>query len=206
MNELSLFEDCGDINLKSTDEFYFNQKEFKNLILTNEAIKEKEFNKCRFVSCNFFKTKFISSEFEDCTFQSCDLSLASVTGSKFLSIFFKGSKSVGVDWRGVRKPSTFKFVDCKIDNSIFYKMDLRAVNILNCSAQNVDFIETDLSKAVFSNTDLLGSKFSNTNLSFADFSESFNYNIDPNNNKFKKTIFSMPDAVSLLNTFDIIIK
>lgn len=85
-------------------------------------------------------------------------------------------------------------------------MDLRSINIIKCSAQNVDFVETDLTKAVFTETDLSGSKFSRTNLSYADFSESINYNIDPNNNKLRKTVFSLPDAVSLLSTFDIIIK
>jgi uncharacterized protein YjbI with pentapeptide repeats len=206
MDDLSLFEDHDENRIHEFTEPYYREKEFKSLVLANGELRDKEFYKCRFVSCNFFKIKLISCEFEDCTFQSCDLSLASIAGSKFLSILFNGSKTVGVDWCGVRKPSTFKFVDSKIDNSIFYKMDLRAVNILNCSARNVDFAEADLTKAVFTNTDLSDSKFSHTNLSFADFSESINYNIDPNNNKLKKTIFSLPDAVSLLNNFDIIIK
>ena len=206
MDDLSLFEEQDESNLNSLKESFYNQKEFKNLILANGEIRDIEFNKCRFVSCNFFKTKFISCEFEDCTFQSCDLSLASLGGSKFLSILFKGSKSVGVNWCGIKKPYTFKFVDCKIDNGIFYRMNLRSINLTNCSAQNVDFVEADLNKAVFINTDLQGSKFSNTDLSFTDFSESFNYNIDPNNNKLKKTVFSLPDAISLLNNFDIIIK
>jgi uncharacterized protein YjbI with pentapeptide repeats len=206
MNDLSLFEDQNGNITDGLSRSYYTEKEFKNLVRANGQIKEKEFYKCRFVSCNFFKTKFISCEFEDCTFQSCDLSLASVAGSKFLCILFKGSKTAGVNWCEIRKPGTFKFVDSKIDDSIFYRMDLRSINIIKCSAQNVDFVEADLSKAIFSDTDLLGSKFSRTNLSYADFSESYNYNIDPNNNKLKKTVFSLPDAVSLLNTFDLIIK
>ena len=206
MADLSLFEDNDIKGLNELSDLYYKESEFKNIILANGELREKEFYKCRFTSCNFFKTKFIQCDFEACTFASCDLSLASVKSSKFLSAYFKDSKTVAVDWREIRKPSTFKFVNSKIDNSIFYKMDLRSINIINSSAQNVDFAEADLSKAVFANTNLAGSKFSFTNLAYADFSEAFNYNINPKDNKLKQTVFSMPDAVSLLSSFDIIIK
>jgi uncharacterized protein YjbI with pentapeptide repeats len=206
MNDLTLFEEQDEKRPVELNEAFYNDKEFRNLILTNKELKDKEFCKCRFISCNFFKFQFKSCEFENCTFQSCDLSLSRIAGSKFLDVTFKGSKTAGVDWREISKPSSFKFFDCKIDNSIFYRMDLRSINIIKCSAQNVDFVEADLTKAVFTNTDLSGSKFSRTNLSYADLSESLNYRIDPNNNKLKKTIFSLPDALSLLNSFDIIIK
>lgn len=205
MADLSLFEDGGtDKNTLSED--YYSEQEFKGLNFSGKEMREKEFYKCRFASCNFFKTKFIGCEFEDCTFAACDLSLAQVKGSKFLSIFFRDSKLAAIDWREIRKPCTFKFVDTRLDNSVFYKMDLRSINFINCSAQNVDFVEADLSKAVFTNTDLAGSKFSFTNLAYTDFSEAFNYNINPGENKLKKTVFSMPEAASLLNSFDLIIK
>jgi uncharacterized protein YjbI with pentapeptide repeats len=206
MNNLPLFEEQNKKKPDELNESFYSEKEFKNLVLCGTELKDKEFFKCRFVSCNFFKFEFISCEFENCTFKSCDLSLASVSGSKFLDVIFKDSKTVGVDWRKISKPSSFRFVECKIDNSIFYRMDLYSINIIKSSAKNVDFVEADLTKGVFTRTDLSNSKFSRTNLSFADFSEALNYSIDPNNNKLKKTIFSLPDAVSLLSSFDIIIK
>lgn len=206
MADLSLFEEQNKNELNKLTEPYYKETEFKGLDLANGELKGKEFYRCKFTSCNFFKVKFISCEFDNCTFAASDLSLSIVKGSKFLSTYFKDSKSVGIDWREVRRPSTFKFVNSKIDNNVFYKMDLRSINLINCSAQNVDFVEADLSKAVFTNTDLSGSRFSFTNLAYADFSEAFNYNINPKDNKLKKTVFSMPEAVSLLNDFDIIIK
>jgi uncharacterized protein YjbI with pentapeptide repeats len=206
MNELSLFVDQNENKSTELNESFYGEREFRNLVLTTKEIKDKEFYKCRFVSCNFFKFKFTSCEFERCTFQSCDLSLAIVAGSKFMDIIFTASKTVGVDWRKITIPCSLKFIDSKIDNSIFYRMNLHSINIIKCSAQNVDFVEADLTKAIFTSTDLSDSKFSNTNLSFADFSESTNYKIDPNKNKLKKTIFSLPELVSLLNSFDIIIK
>ena len=42
-----------------------------------------------------------------------------------------------------------------------------------------------------------------TNLSSADFSGAQNYQIDANENTIKKAIFSLPEALSLLSTFDI---
>jgi uncharacterized protein YjbI with pentapeptide repeats len=206
MKDLSLFEEQNKDKPTELNESFYKETEFRNLVLNTKDLKNKEFYKCRFVSCNLFKFKFTSCEFENCTFESCDLSLAVVAGSKFLDVIFKGSKTVGVDWREVSRPGSYKFIDCKIDNSIFYRMDLHSINIIKCSAQNVDFVETNLSRAVFTDTNFSGSKFSRSNLSYADFSESINYNIDPNNNKLKKTIFSLPEAVSLLSSFDIIIK
>jgi hypothetical protein len=48
--------------------------------------------------------------------------------------------------------------------------------------------------------------FLDTNLSYADFSKAVNYVIDPRANRLKKTVFSMPEAMSLLSAFDIILK
>ncbi len=48
--------------------------------------------------------------------------------------------------------------------------------------------------------------FLDTNLSYADFSKAVNYVIDPRANRLKKTVFSMPEAMSLFFAFDIILK
>ncbi|GAH27414.1 unnamed protein product, partial [marine sediment metagenome] len=52
-------------------------------------------------------------------------------------------------------------------------------------------------------TDFTKSLFIHTNLTKADFTESINYNIDPNQNEIKNAKFSFPEVVSLLNHFDI---
>ncbi len=187
------------------DSFYEDQ-EFNNITLKEGILKDVEFFNCSFRSCDFFKLKLQSCEFEKCIFELCDLSLINMKNIKLLDVEFNNSKLVGVNWSGTVKPSNYNFNNCKLDDSIFYKLDIHSIKIVNCSAKNSDFIEADLSRGVFTNTDFEGSKFYRTNLSLTDFSQAYNYNIDPNNNKLKKTIFSLPDAVSLLNVFDIVIK
>ena len=73
-------------------------------------------------------------------------------------------------------------------------------------AREVDFTGTNLTRANLGKTDFLGSRFADTDLRYADLSKAVNYAIDPTTNRLKKTVFSMPEAVSLLSAFDIILK
>ena len=85
-------------------------------------------------------------------------------------------------------------------------MDLRSIEIISCEARNLDFEKTNLSKAKLTDTDLLNTTFSNTNLSFVDFTDAKNYRIDPTKNNIRKAKFSLPDAIALLDQWDIEIK
>jgi uncharacterized protein YjbI with pentapeptide repeats len=82
-------------------------------------------------------------------------------------------------------------------------MKLKGTKFVNCKIIECDFVDSDLSNADFSFSDLSGSSFNKTNLSFANFCNSKNYLINPNENFFHKTKFSLPEAVSLLGAFDI---
>ena len=70
----------------------------------------------------------------------------------------------------------------------------------------VDFMETDLTQAVFDHCNLRLAVFMNTNLSQADFLTSYDYVIDPEKNKIKKAIFSLEGVKGLLTKYDIRIK
>ncbi len=50
---------------------------------------------------------------------------------------------------------------------------------------------------------ILYTNFKNTNLSFASFKNATNYSIDPNQNFLRKTKFSIPEVIGLLDAFDI---
>lgn len=173
---------------------------------TEKEVREIEFYKCRFTECNFFKTHFIDCEFENCSFEKCDLSLIGLSGSRLLDVNFVDTKILGVDWTLLKKPYRFSFNKCKLDNSSFFRMELNSLNMIECSAREVDFIEANLTKMVFAYTDLYHSRFNGANLVLANFSNAINYSIDPNQCKLKKTIFTMPEAMSLLSAFDVVIK
>jgi uncharacterized protein YjbI with pentapeptide repeats len=78
--------------------------------------------------------------------------------------------------------------------------------ITNSEAKKVDFIETDLSNSDLSNTDFEKSIFSKTNLFKTNLVGSKNYYIDTRNNNLKKARFSLPEALDLLNSLEIVIE
>ncbi|HUW94716.1 MAG TPA: pentapeptide repeat-containing protein, partial [Anaerolineae bacterium] len=97
------------------------------------------------------------------------------------------------------------FVGCAISHSTFMGLTLPRMEVRDCVALDVDFREADLSKADFAGTDLSQSLFGNTNLSEADLSRARNYHIDPGQNTLKQARFSLPEAMSLLYSLDIIL-
>ena len=66
--------------------------------------------------------------------------------------------------------------------------------------------DADLQESDFSYSTLTGTLFGNTNLCKANFSNAEDYDINIQNNKIKKAIFSIPEVTSLLKHFDIVIK
>ena len=73
----------------------------------------------------------------------------------------------------------------------------------NSVLHELDFSETDLSSAIFEGCDLQRSIFSGTNLEKADLRTSYNYSIDPEQNRLKKAKFSLPGVIGLLDKHDI---
>jgi fluoroquinolone resistance protein len=175
-----------------------------------EQLVSSEFHDCTFVRCRLVETVFRSCRFLNCTFCDCDLSLAQVPDSVFSGTKFEGSRIVGVDWTradwsaiGLRGPIGFD--RCAISHSTFIGLKLRRIRIRNSVAVNVDFREADLSLADFAGTDLSESLFSSTDLTKADLSRARNYHIDPGRNVLKQAKFSLPEAMSLLYSMDIVL-
>ena len=84
--------------------------------------------------------------------------------------------------------------------------ELPKLELTECIAREVDFSGANLTKAAFTRADFLDSRFVDTNLSGADFSHASNYAINPTVNRLKKAIFTLPEAMSLLAAFDIVLK
>jgi uncharacterized protein YjbI with pentapeptide repeats len=98
-----------------------------------------------------------------------------------------------------------KFMDCSLDLSSFYKLQLKSTLFQNCSLKEVDFTETNLTKAKFKECDLLGAIFDNCNLEHTNFQTAINYSFDPERNRIKKAKFSYDGIGGLLDKYDIII-
>lgn len=193
------------------DKHSYENFSFKHVNGAGVNIELKEFENCKFLNCNFVGAVFKKCAFNNCTFENCNLSNVSVLGSKFPDTQFKKSKMIGIDWSkaGLSVPLKhldINFEECIIDFSNFADTNLTSGKIAWCSAKEANFNDANCVKMNFEKTDFEKSIFHNVNLTEATFEGARNYAINPANNKLKKTIFSLPDAVSLIKYLDIILK
>ena len=169
-------------------------------------ISEAEFSECVFKNCKFFEASFFDCTFENCKFENCDLASITIKYTSFQDVIFIDSKLTGIQWSDASIPLDVNFRRCLLNYSGFIGVDLRNSEILDCQLKEVDFTEANLTKANCSYSDFSGARFINTNLTHTDFTEATNYAIHPDGNKLHKTKFSLPEVISLLDVYDIIIK
>lgn len=98
------------------------------------------------------------------------------------------------------------FNNCIIDNASFYGTKIKATRFVKSYVKSVDFSNADLNTALFDDCDLLYSKFDNSTLEKVDFTTSYNYAIDMDANRVKKSKHLAQGAMGLLHKYDLIIK
>jgi uncharacterized protein YjbI with pentapeptide repeats len=192
--------------MKVEEDMIHENKVFDKLIYQEKVVKGRKFVDCTFKSCKMNMTSFNDCSFTDCVFDDCDLSLMKVRNSSFSRVEVKRCKAIGIHWFEARDPFSIRFVDSIISYSSFYGQAIKKAVIKNCVAKETDFTGTNLVAADLTDTDLDGAKFADTDLSGADLRGARNYSIDLHHNKIKKAKFALPEAVSLLHSFDIIIE
>lgn len=87
----------------------------------------------------------------------------------------------------------------------FSDLNMKNTSFKESKLKNNHFTNTILKGADFNRVDLSGTIFHDCDLSSADFSSSTEYDIDPRANKIKKAKFSLPEAIRLVQAFDITI-
>jgi uncharacterized protein YjbI with pentapeptide repeats len=177
-------------------------------INANEGLEivDTEFSECTFNSCKLFNISFFNCTFEDCEFENCDLASASIKHTTFRGVKFIDTKLTGIQWPEAAMPLDVNFKRCLLNYSGFIGVDLRNTKMIECQLKEADFTEANLSKTDCSYSDFSGARFINTNLTRANFTNATNYAIHPHGNKLCKTKFSLPEVLSLLDVFDIIIE
>lgn len=194
--------------LPSQTEFF--EQAFNNLRYQGGTIYEVEFIDCTFTKCTFAETAITGCAFNNCTFSECDLKLVELKGTSFTAAKFEGCNLIGINWALAAWDKagflrTIDFINCTLNYSAFVGLTLKEIIIRDCSAKEVDFAEVDLTKTDCRRTDFSKARFLHTNLTEADFSGASNYSIDVKLNTLKQTKFSLPEAVSLLQSLDIIL-
>jgi fluoroquinolone resistance protein len=188
----------------------FTGLRYKELALAHRELVASEFYDCQFIRCSLLEAVLRKCRFINCTFQNCDLSLGQFPETVWSGALFEDTKLLGINWTLASWPAAglgepLQFVRCALNHATFLGLELREASFLDCTLLNVDFREADLSQAQFAGSDLLGSLFAQTNLTQADFSRARNYQIDPALNILKQAHFSLPEAMALLYSLDIVL-
>jgi fluoroquinolone resistance protein len=190
--------------MKFTKSNYYQEK-FTKLTLSKETVKEIEFEECEFKDCSFIDCTFNTCKFINCSFEDCMISAMIPTNSRFVDIQFTNSKIIGFDWTKAQHIMEIGFKQCQINYSNFRMLKLQKIQMVACEAKEVDFAEADLTEGNFTNTDFERSIFSKTILTKANFNNAKNYFIDARYNTIKHAHFSLPEALSLLSSLDVVI-
>jgi fluoroquinolone resistance protein len=186
------------------EDSYFRET-FVSLIVTSDWIRSREFEDCTFEKCRFVDCHFFECAFLECVFEDCLLSNVTVAECSIIDTRFDDCKIVGVDWTQTINFRAVQFEKCGLDFCIFRGMKVKGLAISNCECKESDFQEADLTDGDFKGTDFEKCLFRRTNLTNANFVEAQNYWIDPRDNIVKRGKFSLPEAMSLLKSFDIVI-
>lgn len=184
----------------------YERETFTGLALTEETIKGVTFEECRFEDCSFITCKFEGCRFLGTTFSGCVLSAVVPMNSRFDEATFKNCKVIGIDWTRTAETRKLRFTDCQLNYSNFRFLALPGLKMERCEVKDADFIEAKLKGASFAGSDLEKSRFFKTDLTGADFRRAVNYSIDPGTNTLKGAKFSLPEAIALLESLDIIIE
>jgi fluoroquinolone resistance protein len=184
----------------------YSQETFSKLVLTEEIIESKVFDECEFIDCIFIGCRFEKCRLLNCKFEKCDLSNIIPMNSEFREVKFTSCKAIGIDWTRAGKLKELSFTECLVNYSNFRLLKLQKTVIRKCEVKDVDFIETDLKDSNLTGSNFENSVFFKTDLSGVNLTRATNYTIDVNNNTLKKTRFSLPEALSLLNNLDIIVE
>lgn len=180
----------------------FSKTNFKEI-----PLKKGEYECCQFQDCNFSETDLSGFIFTECQFVQCDISLVTTKNTIFRDSKFLNCKMLGLHFEDCNEFGlTISFENCTLNHSMFYKTSIKKTIFKSSRLQEVDFSECDLTDSTFDECDLSGAIFDNTILEKVDFKTSYNFIIDPDKNRLKKTKFSSDSLSGLLNKYDIIIE
>lgn len=173
------------------------------------SVQEVEFNDCEFRlgpsehawqpdNCNFDRCRFVAS----------DLSLSKWTDCAIRNTSFADCRLTGADfsiarWSAYSTTSPNTFVRCDLSYVNFSRARLGAIRVEECRALEAEFMEADLTGAVFDDTDLSRATFARTNLSGADLRTAYGFLIDPLTAKLGGARFSSSSLTGLVLGFGI---
>lgn len=166
----------------------------------------QEFEECTFRKLELSRTAFTNTNFINCHFEGCNLTRVELKNTKLYDVRFAGCKLAHVDFSFC---NAFGFYigcqDCQLDYTIFIDRKLKKAQFVDCSIKEAQFIKCDLTGTVFKHCNLELARFEGNNLSQADFTSSYNLELNPDDNKVKKARFSLHNLPGLMTKYDLVI-
>lgn len=160
--------------------------------------RETLYERCTFRRTNAQGADLSDARFVDCSFLGANLSVVVVRGCSFRNVRFESCKASGVDWSPAQRMASVSFRNCVLDDCAFVRVDLRKLEVRDCSAVNATFSECDLSDAVLCGTDLRDARFAATRLHRADLRGAKGYVLDPRVNPMPGAKVRLLEASGLL--------
>lgn len=190
--------------MSNPEELYYHQQTFSEF--PPKGIAETVFNDCVFENIDFSNFNFSNCDFIKCNFKNCNLSMVKFGYIGFDDTYFENCKLLGADFTAT-KDFLFNvhFKNCILDYAAFMKKKNKKSSFISSSLKGTDFSEADLSSSNFSKCDLSGAVFMRTNLNQADFTDAYNYSIDPEQNQLRKARFGTEGLAGLLDKYGIIV-
>lgn len=185
---------------------------FSDLLFEDESYLEKglakgEYDHCVFKNCDFQDVYLSNISFLECTFIDCQMSNCKVGNATFNEVTFDNCKLLGIHFFECNPfLISLIFKDCNLELASFQNMDIPKSSFENCNLNAADFSYTNLTASSINNCNLINTKFQNSILEKVDFRQSYNFQIDPENNSLKKAIFTRDHLEGLLSKYGIIIE
>jgi uncharacterized protein YjbI with pentapeptide repeats len=130
--------------------------------------------------------------------------LAKIKNTAFQDAQFIDCKLLGLHFDDCNKLGlSLSFVNCQLNLTSFYKLNLKNRKFSNCNLQEADFTGADLSNSAFDNCELSGAHFEGSILEKVDFRTAFGYAFDPELNRVQKAKFSLDGIPGLLQKYQI---
>lgn len=178
--------------------------DFENLKIADKDLKGYLFEDCNFSSCVFDQISFEDVIFTSCIFIKCSFIMTSLNGTTMNDVFFNKCRLMGLNFTNCNEfLLNISFEQTILENIFISDKKLKKLKLSDCKLKDCDFMRIDFLQSNFSNSDFTNVTFSDCNLEKADFRASSGYFINPETNKIKNALFSLPEAQSFLTFLNI---
>lgn len=175
-------------------------------IVFSDGQLDEEYYDCTFVKCDFSELQIADTVFDRCVFQDCNLSMTAFKGV-LQDVSFVRCKMVGADFSAVGRTSGgLEFDRSVLDYGVFVRVKLRRTVFSGCMMRHASFDSADLAESSFGGTDLAGTSFLKADLRSCDFSEAYNFCMNPEHCRLCGAVFSESGLRGLVGHLKIKIK